>query len=118
MEKPSMHSGDVTPFQFRLAQNYPNPFNDTTSIKYCVPYATRVRLTVFNAEGSEVQILVEQTQGPGTYEVRFLPPDGDRRSTGRIYFYRLEVAAATDAIPDRQHSGWRCVGTRTMHLHG
>ena len=62
---------DLVPSEFYLSQNYPNPFWDKTKIKYCVAYKTRVKLTVFDAEGKEIEKLVDEEKKPGTYEVVF-----------------------------------------------
>lgn len=62
---------DYLPTEFNLGQNYPNPFKDKTSIKYCVAYKTKVRLTVFDEDGNEIEKLVDEEQKAGTYEVEF-----------------------------------------------
>ena len=62
---------EVTPLQFRLSQNYPNPFKEKTVIKYCIAYKTRVKLTVYNSDGEEVEKLIDEKKKPGTYEAEF-----------------------------------------------
>jgi len=62
---------EFEPSEFFLSQNYPNPFSDKTIIKYCVACRTRVLLKVFNANGKEIEKLVDEYQNPGTYEVEF-----------------------------------------------
>jgi hypothetical protein len=44
-----------------------------------------VRLTVYDLLGREVSTLVNEREGPGSYEVMF---DGTGLSSG-VYFYRL-----------------------------
>jgi hypothetical protein len=73
------------PGQFALEQNYPNPFNPTTVVRYQLPLASNVRLVVFDLLGREVSSLVNEREGPGSYEVKF---DGAGLSSG-VYFYRL-----------------------------
>ena len=63
---------DLEPSEFYLSQNYPNPFREKTTIKYCVAYKTRVKLLVFDAEGKEIEKLVDEEKKPGTYEIEFL----------------------------------------------
>ena len=78
---------ELIPSEFYLSQNYPNPFKDKTSIKYCLPEKTEVRLTLFNSEGGIVKELLCKIQEAGTYEIVLESqdlPDG-------IYYYRLKV---------------------------
>lgn len=82
---------EVTPLVFHLGQNYPNPFSEKTTIKYCVAYKTKVRLTVFDEDGNEIQKLVDEEKNPGTYEVVFKSAVSSLQSARREYFYRLEA---------------------------
>jgi photosystem II stability/assembly factor-like uncharacterized protein len=75
---PSMH---------HLSQNYPNPFNPSTSIKYELPKASDVRLSVYDMLGREVSVLVDERKDAGVYEVKF---DGSNLASG-VYFYRLHA---------------------------
>jgi hypothetical protein len=77
------------PVSFNLDQNYPNPFNPTTTIRYALPAMSFVTLSVFNALGQQVAVLVNDTQDPGYHEVRF---DGGSLASG-VYFYRLKAGA-------------------------
>ncbi len=87
----SKNEGKVLPREFALYQNYPNPFNPSTTIRYDVPTASRVKLRVFNLLGEEVQRLVDEAQEAGTYDVRL---NGEGLASG-VYFYRLETGNAT-----------------------
>lgn len=85
---------EVTPIQFHLSQNYPNPFRDKTAIKYCVAYKTRVLLTVYDAEGNEIEKLVDEEKNPGTYEVVFqsaVVPNAFGKLASGNFYYRLEA---------------------------
>jgi len=62
---------ELVPAEFYLSQNYPNPFGKKTVIKYCVPYKSWVKLTVFNSTGEKIIQLVDEEKKPGTYEVEF-----------------------------------------------
>ena len=82
---------DVIPLEFFLSQNYPNPFKDKTTIKYCVPYRTRVQLTVYDPEGKLIKKLVEEEKTPGTYEIEFqYVIFGEQLEVGE-YYYCLEA---------------------------
>jgi Secretion system C-terminal sorting domain/Kelch motif len=76
------------PLTFDLAQNYPNPFNPSTSIKYSVPEAGNIRLSIYNTVGEEVAILVNGLSQAGSFEVTF---DASNLSTG-VYLYKLQSA--------------------------
>ena len=82
----------AVPGIFRLYQNYPNPFNPTTAIRYQLPAAGLVRLTVYNILGQEVMVLVNERKPAGTYEVNF---DASGLSSG-VYFTRLQAGSFSD----------------------
>lgn len=82
---------DYLPREFNLGQNYPNPFKDKTTIKYCVAYKTKVRLTVFDEDGNEIEKLVDEEKNPGTYEVVFKSTVSRLQSATESYYYRLEA---------------------------
>ncbi|MES1226170.1 MAG: hypothetical protein ABUT20_62420, partial [Bacteroidota bacterium] len=44
--------------QLALYQNYPNPYVQNTSIKFNLPRAQNARLSVFDVNGREIQVLV------------------------------------------------------------
>ena len=74
---------------FVLEQNYPNPFNPSTTIRFTVPERERVSLVVFNFLGQEMQTLVSEERGIGTYEVSF---DASEFPSG-VYFYKLQAGS-------------------------
>jgi hypothetical protein len=75
------------PTDFNLSQNYPNPFNPSTVIRYALPQAVWVKLSIFNPLGKEVATLVSEKQAPGEHEVRWQPVN---QASG-IYLYRLQA---------------------------
>lgn len=76
------------PATFSLEQNYPNPFNPSTNIKYSVPEAGNVKLSVYNLVGEEVAVLVNGYTDAGQFEVSF---DASNLSSG-VYLYKLQSA--------------------------
>ncbi len=72
-----------------LSQNYPNPFNPTTLIRYAIPAAGHVTLTVYDVLGREVQSLVNEMKQPGRYEVTF---NASNFASG-VYIYRLQAGS-------------------------
>ncbi len=73
------------PASFSLAQNFPNPFNPATVISYRLSAVSNVRLAVYDIQGREVAVLVNERKDPGAYSLRF---DGARLSSG-VYLLRL-----------------------------
>jgi len=70
---------------YRLFQNYPNPFNPVTIIKYELSKSGLAKIKIFNSMGQEIQILINEKQNTGIYEVKF---NGSNLSSG-VYFYSL-----------------------------
>jgi hypothetical protein len=77
------------PAKFELSQNFPNPFNPSTMIKYALPEAAFVKLTVYNALGEVVKTLVNESRNAGYYETMF---DAKNLASG-MYIYRLEAGS-------------------------
>ena len=80
------------PEAFALANNYPNPFNPATTIKYALPQAADVELTVYNVVGQVVRTLVAEHQSAGRYAVEWdAANDSGHSLSSGMYFYRLEA---------------------------
>lgn len=75
------------PETFSLEQNYPNPFNPSTTIRFDLPIASQVRLSVFDVLGREVRVLVNEQVAAGVHEVSF---DARQFATG-MYVYKLQA---------------------------
>ena len=78
------------PADYALHQNYPNPFNPTTTVSYDLPERADVTLSVHDALGRTVRLLVKKEQAAGRYDVRF---DAANLPSG-LYIYRLEAGAS------------------------
>lgn len=83
-------NGDL-PLGFELYQNYPNPFNPSTMISYSIAKESKVRLTVYDIMGNEIQTLVHGRQNAGKYEFEFNTRSIDNQPSTGVYFVRLEV---------------------------
>jgi hypothetical protein len=76
-----------------LAQSAPNPFRGSTALRFAIPAAGPVRLTVFNVAGRRVADLVNGTLPAGTHTVSWNGRDADGRNVASgVYLYRLEAA--------------------------
>jgi hypothetical protein len=92
LQKDNIETVDQTiPDTFVLYQNYPNPFNPSTTIRYELPKACRVRLEIFNMLGSKVATLVDDYREPGYYEVEWNVNSSRKQLSSGIYFYKLEA---------------------------
>jgi len=72
--------------KFELSQNYPNPFNPSTTIKFNLPEAGMVKLTLYNILGQEIRWLVNEFKESGTHTINF---DASELNSG-MYIYKIE----------------------------
>ena len=91
---------DEVPIRFTLNQNVPNPFNPTTMIKFCLPRATHVNLSVYNVKGELIATILDTHMKEGPKEVKWNAIDEKERSVASgIYFCRL---TADDFVQTRK----------------
>jgi len=73
---------------FSLSQNYPNPFNLRTTIRFGLPEAQLVTMTIYNILGQVVAVPVDNKLYNAGAHVLVL--DVGRFSSG-VYFYRIKA---------------------------
>ncbi len=78
--------GTTEPLEYTLSQNYPNPFNPVTVINYQLSKTGNVKLSIYNALGQEVNLLVNESQNAGNHQIEW----DARAFPSGVYFYRLE----------------------------
>ena len=78
--------GSDIPREYKLYQNFPNPFNPVTIINFDIVKSGYVNITVYDALGREIQVLVNESVQPGSYKVNF---DAVGLSSG-LYFYKIK----------------------------
>lgn len=79
------------PHDYVLIGNYPNPFNPMTTIRFDVPDASKVSLTVYDMLGRQVVKLVDGIVSAGEHKATF-----DARSLpSGAYIYRLVTPERT-----------------------
>ena len=82
---------DVEPFLINQSginlSNYPNPFNPETTIQYCLPKDSKVKIHIFNLRGQLIETIVNGNQKKGNHSVVW---NADHSSSG-FYFYQLTV---------------------------
>jgi hypothetical protein len=82
----------VVPDRYSLSPNYPNPFNPTTTIEFSVPKQGVVVLTIYNALGMRIEVLLNEHLEPGYYRTQWTPRD----NPSGVYFYQLRTSDFTD----------------------
>lgn len=82
---------EETPKALTLDENYPNPFNPSTTIRFTLPEAVPVSLTVYDMLGRKVAVLADGVLSAGQHEVQF---DASHLASG-TYLYRLVTAEQT-----------------------
>jgi hypothetical protein len=83
----------VDPARFYLFQNYPNPFNPQTNIRFDVPIASNVIITIYSILGEKVQKF-EKRYEAGSHRLMW---DG-KNSSGEdvasgVYLYKLNAGS-------------------------
>ncbi len=76
------------PVKYSLMQNYPNPFNQSTIFKLQCAMKGGVSLKIYDTQGREAAVLVDDVLMPGAYEVRF---DAPAEMPSGVYFCRLKA---------------------------
>jgi len=77
------------PDDFLLTQNYPNPFNAQTVIEYGLPYASHVKIEIYNILGRKVETLANEHMNAGYHKINWNSKD----NPSGAYFYRIEAGA-------------------------
>ncbi|MCF7796564.1 MAG: carboxypeptidase regulatory-like domain-containing protein [Candidatus Marinimicrobia bacterium] len=92
----SVADAGVIPTEFSLDQNYPNPFNPSTQIRFGLPEASNVTMTIYNIRGQAVRTLVNGYMTAGYRTVTWDGKDntGNLVSSG-TYIYRINASDFT-----------------------
>jgi hypothetical protein len=82
----------MIPREFSVSQNYPNPFNPSTTIKYYVPYASHVKIIIYDLLGRQIRTLFNDFVVAGIQSIEWDGTNsyGKRVSSG-VYFYQLKT---------------------------
>ncbi len=75
------------PVEFSLSRNYPNPFNPSTRIDIVLPHTAEVRLSVSDASGRLLAVLLSGQLPAGRHSVSWVAHD---LATG-LYIFTLEA---------------------------
>lgn len=80
-------STDPAATDYFLSYNRPNPFSNSTQIEYTLPESGKVRLSVVDLLGQEIEVLVNQSQSAGSYTVQY---NAAGVAPG-VYIYKITV---------------------------
>ncbi|MDQ3019568.1 MAG: YHYH protein [Bacteroidota bacterium] len=72
---------------FHLYQNYPNPFNPETYIKFDIIKPGQTSVKVYDINGSETAILINEKLITGSYVVKF----NSSNLPGGVYYYKIKT---------------------------
>lgn len=78
-------SRNMIPSGFHLEQNNPNPFRGRTTIKFCLPFQSKVTVIITNSYGKVIDKIISSVHDPGMYKLEFFA-DGLSKGT---YFCHL-----------------------------
>jgi hypothetical protein len=73
--------------ELSLEQNFPNPFNPATTIRFNLPSASTVKLSVYDATGRLVDVVTSGMKSAGAHTVNW---NAAKQASG-IYLLRLEA---------------------------
>ncbi len=91
------------PRSYRLYSPYPNPFNASATIRYDLPSAGRVRLSIYNVTGQWIRMLVDEMKPAGSYRVIWDAKDeAGREMSSGMYLCRLENQTEDVVFSDAQ----------------
>lgn len=71
--------------EYLLGQNYPNPFINQTTIQFALPQSENVNLSLYDANGRILKVLVNAKKDAGTHAISL---NTESLSRG-VYYYRI-----------------------------
>lgn len=89
-------AGQSRPPRFELLPAHPNPFNPATTIRYLLPAAGNVTVTLHDVRGRALCTLERGRQASGSHVLRWDGRlDGGRRPPSGVYFLRVATPWGT-----------------------
>ena len=79
------------PNAFVLHPNYPNPFNPQTQIRFEMPYAGKIDLSIYNLLGVKIKTLYSGQKPSGVFTFKWdAKNDNNQLVSGGVYIYKLQ----------------------------
>jgi len=91
---PAMDVINYQPKMYQLFVPYPNPFNPVIAIEYSLSYTSKIKLTIYDLLGRQVEILYNGKQHLGNYTISW---DASNYSSG-VYFIKMNVGDSQSFI--------------------
>jgi len=88
---PVLEAGSLTPNAFVLDNAFPNPFNPSTTIRFSVPFNSRVSLNVYNVLGQHIAAIFNGEVAAGTYNTVWNAASTVAGVASGVYFYRIDA---------------------------
>ncbi len=89
---PVIDAGLPMPSLFVLENAYPNPFNPSTTIRFSIPFKSRVSLNVYNVLGQHIATLFNGEINAGIYNTVWNASNSVSQVASGVYFYRIDAA--------------------------
>ena len=88
---PTVGVAEAAPAHARIAlTNYPNPFNPSTTLRYDLPRAAHVRLSVYDVTGRHVRTVFDRRMSAGSHQTVWDGTDvAGRDAASGVYVVRL-----------------------------
>ena len=84
-------ASDRLPETIALHQNFPNPFNPNTQIRFQLPAASHLKLTIFDITGRKVRQLADSVYAAGSHTLQWDSMDeAGRAAKSGVYVYILQ----------------------------
>ncbi|MFC1568733.1 aryl-sulfate sulfotransferase [bacterium] len=84
----SVEENAVRPDVYRLEKNYPNPFNAETTLKFSIPYQSKVSFVLYDILGRQIKEIQNKIYQPGHHQLTI----NDESLSSGVYFCRVEAA--------------------------
>ena len=87
--------GHVLDIDILSITNYPNPFIDFTTIEFTLPQEGEVRISLYDALGKKISVIIEEEYLEGKHQIQF---DGSDIVHGN-YYIKLEAGDEVISMP-------------------
>jgi hypothetical protein len=86
---------ETLPAIFAFEGNYPNPFRGQTTLRFDLPEAANVSLSIYDVMGRQVATLVDGSMAAGRHEVAWQGRGRNGSLASGVYFARLKAGTHT-----------------------